>query len=134
MKKILIYLFSMFIIILNAYLIFYWQPQSNEGIKIDKCKEATSYSKTLYKIDKEKAFKQLSSDDRRDFEKILKKLSAFDMGRIREYYDDSNEEEGIISAFKLLKKRLSNEDYKRIEEISSSSIEMDEINNIIKNN
>lgn len=132
MKKLFIYLFSTFIIILNIYLIFCWQPQSEVSIKEENSKETISYSKTLFKVDKEKALEQLSSDDKRDLEKILKKLSTLDMGRIKTYYEDSNEEEGIINAFKLLKKRLISEDYKRMVEISSSFIEMNNVSQKIK--
>lgn len=132
MKKFFIYLFSTFIIILNIYLVFCWQPQSKVNINEDNSKETISYGETLYKVDKEKALEQLSADDRRDYERILKKLSTLDMGRIKEYYEDSNEEEGIINTFKLLKKRLTSADYKRIEEISSSFLEMDKVNKKIK--
>lgn len=134
MKKIFLCLFSILIILLNIYLIFYWQPQGNTGIKEENIKATVSYIKTFYKVDKEKAMEQLSYDDRKDFERILKKLSTLDMGRIKEYYQDSDEEEGIVNIFKILKKRLTSEDYRRIEEISSSLLEIDEINKKIKNN
>lgn len=134
MKKIFIYLFSIFVVILNIYLLFCWQPQTKVAVKEGISKETVSYAKTLYKVDKETALKQLSSEDRRNFENIIKKLSTFDIGKIKEYSEDTNEEEGIINAFMLLKKRLSSEDYKRIEEISSSFIELEEVNKKIKNN
>jgi hypothetical protein len=85
-------------------------------------------------MDKEKALEQLSSEDKKEFEKILKKLSTFDMGKVKEYYNDEDEDEGITNVFKLLKKRLSDEDYKKIEQISSSFIELDKVNEKMKNN
>lgn len=128
MKKILIYLILVFAIIINIYLIFCWQPQGKGVIKEQVSKETLSYSRSLYKIDKGKVLEQLSVEDKKDLEKILKKLSTFDMGKIKEYYEDSNEEEGIIDTFKLLKKRLTTEDYKRIEEIASSFLDIESIN------
>ncbi len=132
MKKICIYLFSIFIIVTNIYLIFFWQPQSKVINNDNTSKETISYNQTLFKVNKEKALEQLSSEDRKDFEKILKKLSTFDMGKIKEYYENENEEEGITNAFKLLKRRLSDEDYKKIEKISSSFIELDKVNEKMK--
>jgi hypothetical protein len=134
MKKFLIYLILTFAVIINIYLIFCWQPQGKGIIKDPVSKETISYSRSLYKIDKEKALDQLSAEDKKELEKILKKLSTFDMGKIKEYYEDSNEEEGIISIFKLLKKRLITEDYKRIEEITSSFLDIGGINEEIKKN
>ena len=118
MKKIVIYLFLVCAVITNIYLIFYWEPQSKVVTQEEISKEAISYSKSVYKLDKGKVLEKLSSDDKKDFEKIIKKLSTFDLGKIKEYYEDSNDEEGVINIFKLLRKRLTTEDYKRIHEIS----------------
>ncbi|EHI97468.1 hypothetical protein CDLVIII_0743 [Clostridium sp. DL-VIII] len=134
MKKVCVYLLSIFIILLNIYLMFFWQPEGQIAASDTISKEIVSYNNgTVFKVDKEKALEQLSSEDRKDFEKILKKLSALDMGKIREYYEEDNEEEGITNAFKLLNKRLSDEDYKEIERISSNFIQLDKVNEKIKN-
>ena len=107
MKRILIYLFLICAVIINIYLIFCWEPQSKVVTQEKVSKEAVSYSKSVYKLDKGKVLEKLSSDDKRDFEKIIKKLSTFDIGKIKEYYEDSNDEEGVVNIFKLLKKRLT---------------------------
>ena len=133
MKKIVLYSFLACMVIINMYLIFYWQPQ-NRVINQEKVSKKTiSYSKSLYKLDKGKALEQLSSDDRKDFEKIIKKLSTFDIGKLKEYYENSNEEESIKNIFRLLKKRLTTEDYERIEKISYSFLDLERLNIIIKN-
>lgn len=134
MKKISIYLFLTLTIVINIYLIFYWDPQSKVVIQEEVSKEVVSYSKSLYKLDKEEILKQLSPDNKKEFERIIKKLSAFDMGKIQEYYEDPDEEEGIINIFALLKKRLTTEDYKRIQEISSPFVDISRINEKIKKN
>lgn len=61
-----------------------------------------------------------------------KKLSAFDIGKIKEYYEDTNDNESLIEIFKILKRRLTTEDYKKIQEISSSFLDIQEINKRIK--
>ena len=123
MKKIATYLLLLCAVIINVYLIFYWEPQ-NRVISQEVSKETISYSKSASKLDIEKALEQLSSNDRKDFEKIIKKLSTFDRGKIKEYYESSNEEEGIKSIFRLLRKRLTKEDYQRIKKISYSFLDL----------
>lgn len=134
MKKVLLCAALGCTILINIYLIFYWQPQSQGSIREETSKEVVTYSKSIYKVEKEKLMEQLSSKDKKDLEIILKKLSTYDMGRIKEYYEGDNEEKGVIDIFKLLKKRLTSQDYDRVEEISRSLLDLDRIKNRIKNN
>jgi hypothetical protein len=133
MKKSAMYLLLVCAVIINIYLIFYWEPQNKVINQEEVSKETLSYSKSVYKLDKGKVLEQLSSDDRKDFEKIIKKLFTFDIGKIKEYYENSNEEESIKNIFRLLKKRLTTEDYERIEKISYSFLDLERLNIIIKN-
>lgn len=133
MKKFLIYLFLTCTIIINIYFMFYWEPQNKTIIQEEVSKEVISYSKSLYKLNKEDALRQLSPDNKKELEKIIKKLSTFDMGKLQEYYEEPNEEKGIINIFTLLKKRLTTEDYKKIQEISSPFVDISRINEEIKN-
>ncbi|WP_026887532.1 hypothetical protein [Clostridium beijerinckii] len=134
MKKILIYLVLVSTIIINMYFMLYWQPQDENAAREVGVQETVAYSKPLYKINKEKALNQLSTDNKKELEKIIKKLSSFDIGKIKEYYEDTNDNEDLIEIFKLLKKRLTTEDYKKVEEISSSFLDIQEIDKRIKNN
>jgi hypothetical protein len=134
MKKNLLCLFLICAVIANIYLIFYWNPKNKVVNQEEVSKEVVSYSKSLYKFDKENSLQQLSTDNKKELEKIMKKLSTFDYGKIKEYYEYPNEEEGLINIFKLLRKRLTTEDYKRIQEISSVFLDIDGINKKIKNN
>ncbi|MCI1478428.1 MAG: hypothetical protein LKH93_15180 [Clostridium beijerinckii] len=134
MKKVLMYLVLVPTIIINIYFLLYWQPQDENSAKEVVVQETVSYSKPLYKINKEKALSQLSTDNKKELEKIIKKLSAFDIGKIKEYYEDTNDNESLIEIFKILKRRLTTEDYKKIQEISSSFLDIQEINKRIKNN
>jgi hypothetical protein len=104
MRKIVIYLLLVYAVIINIYLIFYWEPQSRVINQKEVSNQTLSYSKSVYKLEPEKALKQLSYDDRKDFEKIIKKLSTIDIGKIKAYYENSNEEESIKNIFTLLKK------------------------------
>ncbi|EKQ50818.1 MULTISPECIES: hypothetical protein [unclassified Clostridium] len=133
MKRFIICLILLLTVIMNVYLVIYWEPQSKADISQEPSKEVVTYSKSIYKIDKERALEQLSNNDKKELENIIKKLSTFDIGKIKEYYNDSDDEEGIISIFKLLRKRLASEDYKRVEEISSSFLDIKRINEEIKN-
>ena len=132
MKKIFIWLILIFTVSINIYLAFCWQPEGKRVIQEYNSNEVISYEKKLYKIDKNKILEKLSSDDKRNLEKITKKLSTLDMRKIKGYFEDLNDEKGVINTFVLLKKRLSSDDYKKIEEISNSFLDMDEINKEIK--
>ena len=134
MKRILVYLVLICTVIVNIYLIFYWKPQGKVAIQPKDSKEVVSYSKSVYKLEKGKILEKLSSNDKKDLEKIIKKLSTFDIGKIKEYYENFNDEEGVINIFRLLKKRLTIEDYERIHEISTSFLDFNSIEKKIKNN
>ena len=123
MKKIVTYLLLLCAVIINMYLIFYWEPQ-NKVISQEVSKETISYSKSESKLDIEKALEQLSPNDRKDFEKIIKKLSTFDIGKIKEYYESSDEKKGVKDIVNLLKERLTTEDYQRIKKISHSFLDL----------
>jgi predicted ribonuclease toxin of YeeF-YezG toxin-antitoxin module len=104
-----------------------WEPPGKVVAEQNISKEVVSYSKPVYKLDKTKIFERLSSNDKMEFDKIINRLSAFDIGKMKEYYEGSNDEESVKNIFKLLKKRLTIEDYTRIHEISSSFLEFDNI-------
>lgn len=133
MKKIFIYLIITFTLIVNIYLIFSWQPQEKNVAHENTSEEVVSYKNNLYKTDKNQILAKLSSDDKKDLEKILKKLSTLDMGKIKEYFEDSNDDEGVVNGFLLLKKRLADEDYKKVEEISTPYLYIDQIHKEMKN-
>ncbi|MVX63868.1 hypothetical protein GKZ28_09210 [Clostridium chromiireducens] len=132
MKKYLIGLFLFMTVIMNIYLVFYWEPQSQMSAEKEDVETVVSYTKSIYKVNKGKILEQLSPENKKELEQIMKKLSALDMGRIKEYYEEPDEEKGVINAFKLLKKRLSSEDYNKLERLSSSFLDIKRINEKIK--
>lgn len=126
MKKFLTYLLLLCAMIMNIYLIFYWQPiDNNDEKKVSK--EVTAYSKSLYKVNKDEALNELTDADKKDLDTIIYKLSAFDIGKIKNYSQDYDEEEGVINTFKLLKTRLSGKDYKRVKDICSMFLDIEEL-------
>ncbi|MDR3595480.1 hypothetical protein [Clostridium sp.] len=133
MKRFFVYLTLTFTLLINIYLIFCWQPQGKNVVHENTSEEVVSYKKSLYKIDKNQILEELSSDDKKNLDEILKKLSTLDMGKIKGYFEESNDDEGVVNSFTLLKKRLKNDDYKKIEDISSSFLDIDKINQEIKN-
>lgn len=127
MKRFFTYLLLICVVLMNIYLIFYWHPVDSTYIEDDISAEVTSYSKSLYKINKKNVLYQLEDKEKQELEVIIYKLSAFDIGKIESYIEDSDEDRGAINMFKLLKKRLSSEDYNRIREICVIFLDIDEL-------
>ena len=127
MKRFCTYLILMAAILMNIYLIFYWYPIDGTYIKGDISKEVISYSKSIYKVNKKDVINKLQDNDKKELETIIYKLSAFDIGKIDNYIEDSYEDRGIINTFKIFKKRLSEEDYNRIKEICSMFLDINEL-------
>lgn len=127
MKRFFTYLLLICVVLMNIYLIFYWHPVNSTYIEEDISAEVTSYSKSLYKINKKNVMYQLEDKEKKELEAIIYKLSAFDIGKIENYIEDSDEDRGAINMFKLLKKRLSGEDYNRIREICAIFLDIDEL-------
>jgi len=127
MKRFFTYLLLICVVLMNIYLIFYWHPVDSTYIEDDISAEVTSYSKSLYKINKKNVLYKLEDKEKQELEVIIYKLSAFDIGKIESYIEDSDEDRGAINMFKLLKKRLSSEDYNRIREICVIFLDIDEL-------
>lgn len=127
MKRFFTYLLLICVVLMNIYLIFYWHPVDSTYIEDDISAEVTSYSKSLYKINKKNVLYQLEDKEKQELEVIIYKLSAFDIGKIESYIEDLDEDRGAINMFKLLKKRLSSEDYNRIREICVIFLDIDEL-------
>lgn len=134
MKKNLACIVLIFTIILNVYLMFYWNPGSEYVNEKNNSEQTVTCSESLYKVDKDKAIKELTDEERKNLETIMGKLSAFDLGKIKEYIADPNDEEGIKSIFMLLRKRLTSEDYETIKNISSKFLDIERVNQLLKNN
>lgn len=127
MRRFLTFLLLLCAVLMNMYLIFYWKPVDNHYSEKKISEEVISHSKSIYKINKDEVLDKLTDTDKGELEKIIYKLSSFDIGKIKKYIQDDNEEMGIVNAFKVLKTRLSLKDYERIKDICSRFLDIDEL-------
>lgn len=131
MRRFLTYTILFIAITMNIYLIFYWKPKESVLINKDLNVQVSSYSKSLYKINKDKIIEQMDSNDKKDLRRIVSQLSSFDIGRIKEYFNSEDNDEGLIGAFKLLKRRLNTSEYNRIKDIFTPFIDTEELEKLI---
>ncbi|NFO29994.1 hypothetical protein FDB41_06310 [Clostridium botulinum] len=136
MKRILTIIFMCFALLMNIYLIFYWQPNKDTKAIINKNNDSISvlsYSKSIYTVSKDNIINILSEDDKKDLTRIVYKLSTSDIGRVKEALNLEDENKGVITAFKVFETRLSTQDYKEIRGIFSKFIDIDYLDsNLIK--
>ncbi|MBN1057392.1 hypothetical protein DWV13_10405 [Clostridium botulinum] len=136
MKRILTIIFMCFALLMNIYLIFYWQPNKDTKAIINRNNDSISvlsYSKSIYTVSKDNIINILSEDDKKDLTRIVYKLSTSDIGRVKEAFNLEDENKGVISAFKVFETRLSTQDYKKIRGIFSKFIDIDYLDsNLIK--
>lgn len=132
MKKIIMFLIFVFTLIVNMFLVVFWNP-SIERKNYEKGTEAVfSNTKSLYKVDQANILKNLDEQELEELNEIISDLSTFEMGEIINDFNDSDQS-GIISAFRRLKRRLREDDYKRIKEILGPFIDIEEVENVLKN-
>ncbi|WP_315081627.1 hypothetical protein [uncultured Clostridium sp.] len=135
MKRILTITFMCFALLMNIYLIFYWQPKDAKAIiaRNNDSVSVLSYSKSMYTVNKNNIMNILSEDDKKDLTRIVYKLSTSDIGKVEEAFNLEDENEGLITAFKVFETRLSTQDYKKIRNIFSEFIDIDCLDsNLIK--
>lgn len=85
-------------------------------------KEAIQSNASLFTVKKEEILDKLSFKDKTKLLSVANKMSAVDVERIRESLEKNNEKEGAVEVFKVIRRRLTDEDYKQIKEILSPYI------------
>lgn len=85
-------------------------------------KEAIQSNASLFTVKKEEILDKLSFKDKTKLLSVANKMSAVDVERIRESLEKNNEKEGAAEVFKVIRRRLTDEDYKQIKEILSPYI------------
>lgn len=85
-------------------------------------KEAIQSNASLFTVKKEEILDKLSFKDKTKLLSVANKMSAVDVERIRESLEKNNEKEGAAEVFKVIKRRLTDEDYKQVKEILSPYI------------
>ena len=126
MKKIT-YIVLIGAILINAYLLFLWQPEE-ASVSCESQNVVYSY-KPIYRIDKDKIEKNISDNEKEEIEAIMNRLSIVDIETIKETLN-KEDEESVREAFKLMERRLPRNSYNRLREVYGEYINLDIIDNI----
>ena len=132
MKKIIIFIIFIFTLIMNMSIALFWNPEINNK-KDDEMQSTAVFSNTrpLCKADGVSLLEELDNTQSKEFDSILSPLSTFEIELVKEELNTCSEDE-IIKAFEKLKRRLPEKEYKRIEEILSPFIDIEELESILK--
>lgn len=84
--------------------------------------KAVQSNAALFIVKKEEILDRLSFKDKTKLLSVANKMSAVDVERIKESLEKKNGKEGVAEAFNIIKRRLTDEDYKEIKEILSPYI------------
>lgn len=98
------------------------QENHTKDINSKEGNEAVQSNASLFTVKKEEIINKLSFKDKTKLLSVANKMSAVDVERIRESLEKNNEKEGASEVFKVIKRRLTDEDYKQIKEILSPYI------------
>ena len=71
--------------------------------------------------------KRLSKDEKEKLDRILKRLSAVDLIKIKSNFNKENNIEGIREGFNLIEKRLSDKEYEEVKELLSGYIDFNNL-------
>lgn len=130
MKKIIIFIIFTFTLIINIALVLFWNTEIVEKDNKAESIEAFSDTSSLCKVSEVILIEQLDNNKSKEFDDILSSLSTFDISLVKQEINTCDQEQ-IIKAFKKLKRRLSENEYKRIEKILSPFIDIEKLDNII---
>lgn len=105
------------------------EEEKNTGMQENDTKDnnkegndAVQSNASVFTVKKEEIIDKLSFKDKTKLLSVANKMSAVDVERIRESLEKSDEKEGAAEVFKVIKRRLTDEDYKQIKEILSPYI------------
>lgn len=154
MKKILLVLVILTAGCITAYTVLLWEPKTlgSEKVQEDKSsiamnqeenskeveskvtdnkeetKSVSNYSQSIFKVEVSTIVSQLSKESYSELFEIVTSLSSTDIGRIEEALRDRDREAGARKVIGILKKRLSNESYNKVEEVLSPYINFEVLN------
>lgn len=105
------------------------EKEKNTGMQENDTKDnnkesndAVQSNASVFTVKKEEIIDKLSFKDKTKLLSVANKMSAVDVERIRESLEKNDEKEGAAEVFKVIKRRLTDEDYKQIKEILSPYI------------
>lgn len=91
-------------------------------------------SSAVFKVDAYKIKGELSFLDKARILELAAKIPPSDYYKLKNYLTNYDPVEGIINTFSLLKLRLNNQDYESIKKIAAKYLDVDCIEQYIKNN
>ena len=140
MKRITLGIIMIICTAITSYAVFIWKPNGNniseknakvyseDDIAMETIGESVPVESTsIFKVDKRSINESIKKEEKKVIDNILNKVSTIDLGRIDNLLNKDNKEDGVRESLELLKKRLSNSDYKTIESILEEYIDFDVI-------
>ncbi|MEG1003585.1 MAG: hypothetical protein RSD13_02615 [Clostridium sp.] len=97
----------------------------------DEQKEVVSNNVTIFNVKKEEIIDRLTFKEKTKLLSVANKMSAVDVERIKESLINKGEKEGSVEALKVIKRRLTTEDYKDVKAILSPYINIDFLESIV---
>ena len=136
MKRFFYYSIMFVAVLITTYFVVLFEPYDNSVSENSSITEnddtsieviAPVQEESIFKVDQDIIKSKISSSDKEKINLINHKLSTTDLSKIESYKE--NEEDGVIDIFKLLEKRLSEDDYSEIKSILSPYIDFSIIEN-----
>lgn len=117
--------------IVTIYIVGIWEPVDesktvNSGSVISSSEIKADVES--YEVDRDQLLSKLSRIEKEELNNILKSISVVDIAKIEGYIINKNDDKDFKDALELLEKRLSKEEYKKVEEILSPYIDLDILN------
>lgn len=112
-----------------------YYKNSEEGDEININNKSNEKNKTLdievnnnvVDISVNEIEKSLSKDEKEKLDRIIKRLSAVDLIKIKLNFNKENNIEGIREGFNLIEKRLSDKEYEEVKELLSGYIDFNNL-------
>lgn len=144
MRKVLIYIVSIFILLIPMYFIFIWSPKDEKNIDqsieadvevvnnedallLDDINVDDTIEKSIFKVDRKRIKAELLNKYKVIITNITEKLSVVDLNYIEEQEMQEDYEKSTKEIINFLKRRLSEADYDKVKNILIPYINFDMI-------
>lgn len=97
-----------------------------------KLKQSSSEEMIIFKVPKGELLTSISKEDKVKILSFMDKISPYDYARINNYSKSQVENSEIINIMRILKTRLSSEDYYEIRDIAARYIYIEKLEKIIE--
>jgi hypothetical protein len=104
----------------------------NSGLAAKKIKQSSSEEMIIFKVPKQDLLTSISKEDKIKILSIMDKISPSDYARINNYLKSQVGNSEMINIIRILKTRLSYDDYYELREIAARYIYIEKLEKIIK--